>query len=133
MWKGGSFAGVSLRLNQTHSPSTLAYFEMQTTTMCLKLNFTENSPFDTTLVDEATGNMLYKIETERDPFSGKTTVIRRLHSAGAFFLYIDVYHFLNSPAQIDRENPCLTPTITKLGRSSGSRGRLTWSCMADAR
>ena len=56
--------------------------------MALKLIFTENSPLDTTLVDEASGAVMYETETERGFFS-KTTVIRKPHT-GAFLLSIDM-------------------------------------------
>ena len=55
--------------------------------MALKLVFTKNSPFNTTLVDEASGAVMYEIETERKLFS-KTTVIRKPFTS-AFLISVD--------------------------------------------
>jgi len=44
--------------------------------MAMRLVFTKDSPLNTTLVDEASGLVMYEIETERG-FMNKTTVIRK--------------------------------------------------------
>jgi len=42
----------------------------------MKLVFTKGSPLNTVLVDKASGQVVYEIETERR-FLSKTTVIRK--------------------------------------------------------
>ena len=53
----------------------------------MKLVFTQNSPLDTTLVDEAKGVVVYEIATEEKFFS-KTTVIRKPFISASFFRQI---------------------------------------------
>ena len=49
----------------------------------MKLVFTQNSPLDTILVDEARGAVMYEIATEKNLFS-KTTVIQKPFISASF-------------------------------------------------
>jgi hypothetical protein len=51
--------------------------------MAMKLVFTKNSPLNTTLVDQASGLVMYEIETERG-FLSKTTIIRKPFTSASF-------------------------------------------------
>jgi len=53
--------------------------------MAMRLVFTRDSPLNTTLVDEASGLVMYEIETERG-FMNKTTVIRKPFTSACHFI-----------------------------------------------
>ena len=56
--------------------------------MSFKLLFTQSSPLDTFVINEATGNPLYEIETENNKVQ-KTTVVRKLDlSRSNFYLFV---------------------------------------------
>ena len=60
----------------------------------MKLVFTKSSPLNTVLVDKASGQVVYEIETERG-FLSKTTVIRKPFTSASFSLTVP------SPSTVD--------------------------------
>ena len=53
--------------------------------MAMRLVFTRDSPLNTALVDEASGLVMYEIETERE-FMSRTTVIRKPFTSACHFI-----------------------------------------------
>ena len=96
--------------------------------MAMRLAFTKDSPLNTTLVDEASGLVMYEIETERR-FTSKTTVIRKPFTSAQFFFFFvlfegPIYRYY----QIGADGLYLTPLL-KLRGSGGRGGLLTESCI----
>ena len=54
--------------------------------MAMRLVFTRDSPLNTALVDEASGLVMYEIETERG-FMSRTTVIRKPFTSACHFFF----------------------------------------------
>ena len=52
--------------------------------MAMRLVFTKDSPLNTTLVDEASGLVMYEVATERR-FTSRTTVIRKPFTSAYYF------------------------------------------------
>lgn len=103
--------------------------------MAMRLVFTRDSPLNTALVDEASGLVMYEIETERG-FMSRTTVIRKPFTSACHFIR---FFFQSNPPmkltlcyfQIGKDGLCLTPP-PKLRGSGGRRGLPTGSCIMGA-
>lgn len=52
--------------------------------MSSKLHFTQSSPLDTVVINDATGHPLYEIETENNRVQ-KTTIVRKLDLSTQIF------------------------------------------------
>lgn len=98
--------------------------------MAIKLVFTKDSPLNTTLVDEASGLVMYEIETGRS-FTSKTTVIRKPFTSAPSRPFERRLPPLIAHCQIGEGTLCLTP-LPKSRGYNGRRGRLTGSCIMGA-
>jgi len=82
--------------------------------MAMRLAFTKDSPLNTTLVDEASGLVMYEIETERR-FTSKTTVIRKPFTSAQFFFFRS-FRGTNLPLLSDRSGRPVPHTSTEVAR-----------------
>jgi hypothetical protein len=99
--------------------------------MAMRLVFTKDSPLNTTLVDEASGLVMYEVETERR-FMSRTTVIRKpFTSTCTFFFFSSDRQVLTSSYQIGEDGQYLTP-LPKSRGSGGKPGLPTESCITGA-
>ena len=91
--------------------------------MAMKIVFTKDSPLNTTLVDGASGAVMYEIETGRG-FLSKTTVIRKPFTSASLFgprLCFSTYP--SSGLSSDRRGQSVPRTSTEVAKIQWK----TWS------
>ena len=88
----------------------------------MKLVFTTDSPLNTTLVDEASGLVMYEVETERR-FMSRTTVIRKPFTSACLFALSRALHPSSIVRLSDRRGKPVPHTSTEVAKIQWK----TWS------